>query len=591
MTQGRDWWLALAWILPFTLYLCTLAPTVTTQDSGEFMTAIAYLGSAHSPGYPLFILFAKPFTWLPFGSIAFKINLATACAASLVAMLILLIVRAVQSAWSVVPRVPSNHPLVSLSGLTGGLMMAISPLLWQQTNNAKPYPLVSVLVGFVLLVLIRWYQVLRLDQHRPGYWCMAAFIAGLGTGAHQLMVLFIPGMLVFVLLVEYRLVRRLWDWVGALGAFLFGMLVQGYLVVRALAGCQQNWGNPSTLHGLFWHLLRKGYPEEPHLRSVEQLIQQLKAVSPLEQFGWPGGLLIVVGLAVLWRRSRPVCGFVFAGITMYLLVILGYFNPDQQGIEYARAFFTPVYLLLAISLAFGFLRLLDSMVSNEAWLSHRLCLACSVFCTLMLLVPSGIAEYHRQDQSRNYLAFDYAVNSLMLLPAHAVLITWGDSGAFPLWYLQGVERLRQDVDLVHVPHLPFDWYHDELPRLKPILASLDPQTDTKQQVLALCRGIGTTRPLFADYSTKRSIGFDQAPSFGILYYLGKTPLDYDPLWVWQQYVIERFRYAHFAKDPDSQAVVDIHRFQLRQEITTIEAQRGGRAAQPFIQRLLDNTEY
>ena len=82
-----DGWIAAAWLLPFALYLTTLAPEVTTQDSGEFMTAIAYLGSAHSPGYPLFVLFAKPFTWLPIGSIAFTINLATASAAALISVL------------------------------------------------------------------------------------------------------------------------------------------------------------------------------------------------------------------------------------------------------------------------------------------------------------------------------------------------------------------------------------------------------------------------------------------------------------------------------------------------------------------------
>jgi hypothetical protein len=72
----------LAFLAPFCLYLATLAPSVTFFDSGEFITATASLGTAHSPGYPLFINYANPFTWLPFGSIAFRVNLATAVSAA-----------------------------------------------------------------------------------------------------------------------------------------------------------------------------------------------------------------------------------------------------------------------------------------------------------------------------------------------------------------------------------------------------------------------------------------------------------------------------------------------------------------------------
>ena len=586
-----DGWIAAAWLLPFALYLTTLAPEVTTQDSGEFMTAIAYLGSAHSPGYPLFILFAKPFTWLPIGSIAFTINLATASAAALISVLILLLVRAIQATWSVVPRLSADNPLVSLAGTAAGVLMAVSPRLWQQTNSAKPYPLVAALVALILLAMVIWYQKYLAGDHRPGYWFAAAFLAGVGTGAHQLMVLFIPGMVLFVLVADRRLLGLMRDWGLSIGLFLYGMMVQGYLVVRALANCRQNWGDSSSLTGFLWHLLRKGYPEEPQIRSLSRLWHQIEAVSPLDQFGVSGMLLLLVGLMVLWKHARPVFGFVCSGMVMYLVVILGYFNPDQQGIEYAKAFFTPVYVLLAVVIAFGFLNVLNLLVPNTTWLHHPYGLLISAVIAIGMIVPPALGEYRRQNQSHNYLAYDYGVNSLIALPDQAVLITWGDSGAFPLWYLQGVERLREDVDLVHVPHIPFQWYRNELPRLKPFLNGLNPNTEIKQQVVELITAISDHRPVFVDYSTKRSIGFDQAVPFGIVYYVGKKPLESDPLWVWQQYVTERFRQARFARDPDSQAVVDIHRFQLRQAITIIEAQRGERAAQPLIQRLLDSTEY
>lgn len=40
------------------LYLFTLAPTVTGEDSGEFIAAAYGHGVAHPPGYPLWTLLA-----------------------------------------------------------------------------------------------------------------------------------------------------------------------------------------------------------------------------------------------------------------------------------------------------------------------------------------------------------------------------------------------------------------------------------------------------------------------------------------------------------------------------------------------------
>ena len=52
------------------LYVYTLAPTVTLEDSGEFITAAYHLGVPHPPGYPLWCLIAHTFTWIPLGSVA-----------------------------------------------------------------------------------------------------------------------------------------------------------------------------------------------------------------------------------------------------------------------------------------------------------------------------------------------------------------------------------------------------------------------------------------------------------------------------------------------------------------------------------------
>src|SRR4051794_12745151 len=75
------------------LYVRTLAPTLLLGDGAEFQTLAATLGMAHPTGYPIYLLLAKLFTWLPVDSIAYRVNLLSACAAALAVALVYLLGR------------------------------------------------------------------------------------------------------------------------------------------------------------------------------------------------------------------------------------------------------------------------------------------------------------------------------------------------------------------------------------------------------------------------------------------------------------------------------------------------------------------
>ncbi|HEY6332560.1 MAG TPA: DUF2723 domain-containing protein, partial [Blastocatellia bacterium] len=64
--------------LSLVVYLKTLAPTVTLVDSGELIVAARWLGVAHPPGFPLYVLLAHLATLLPFGNVAQRVNFASA---------------------------------------------------------------------------------------------------------------------------------------------------------------------------------------------------------------------------------------------------------------------------------------------------------------------------------------------------------------------------------------------------------------------------------------------------------------------------------------------------------------------------------
>ena len=73
----RRCWLGLT-LGALVLYMLTLAPSVMPGDYAEFQFSAAILGVPHPTGYSLYILLGKLFTLLPFGDVAYRVNLSSA---------------------------------------------------------------------------------------------------------------------------------------------------------------------------------------------------------------------------------------------------------------------------------------------------------------------------------------------------------------------------------------------------------------------------------------------------------------------------------------------------------------------------------
>jgi hypothetical protein len=70
---------------------------------------------------------------------------------------------------------------------------------------------------------------------------------------------------------------------------------------------------------------------------------------------------------------------------------------------------------------------------------------------------------------------------LIGLPPNAILLTAGDNDTFPLWYLQAVEGVRPDVQVVNRPLSNTFWYVDQILRRDPSF----PVSLTREERLAL----------------------------------------------------------------------------------------------------------
>lgn len=524
-----NFFLILSFVIPFAVYMATLAPSVTFFDSGEFLTATASLGSAHSPGYPLFLMYAKIFTWLPLGNIAFRINVATAVSSSLACLMVYILTTTMLKKEALLEDERFNAIAVKCAGLAAAISFGVTPRLWLQSNHDKPYPLLAFIVAIVFYLLLQWQEQYREGNERPAYVYVCTFLAGLAMALHQTIVLLLPAWFLMIVLTDWRMITRFKEIILAIAFALLGFAVHLYLPLRALSNPILNWGDSKTVEQFLWHFLRKGYPSEPPVRDLALLWEQIKAFNVPREFTWVGAALTVLGLVWLWKRNRIVLIAYLASVAVFLLVIAGYFNTPLDLIFLTEEFFTPLYLLTAVMVGVGLFYLLD-YATHTARLPERI--GAPVYAVVALLfftLPSALCavNYYENDQHANYIAYDYASNSLRSLPQNAVMFTWGDSGAFPLWYLQGVERMREDIDLPHTPHLVFDWYLDSLPRLfrdsnlrKFDITSFIPEAALR---MAIIENLGV-RPVYIDFSTRYSIEFMEYRPIqrGIVYRVRKS---------------------------------------------------------------------
>ena len=213
-----DWWAF--WIVSLVtlaVYVHTLAPTVTLEDSGELAVASDYLGVPHPPGYPIWTLitwfFQWIFHWVTYNghpNPAWSVGLASAVAgAGACGLLALLISRSGADLLRSVPALTERigfrveNGLCLVAGISGGLLLAFSPVLWSQSVIVEVYSLNALFQMAVLLLIYMWMCRPKNDV----LLFVAAFLFGLGLTNHQTLLFLGLALGVAVLLKDVDLFR------------------------------------------------------------------------------------------------------------------------------------------------------------------------------------------------------------------------------------------------------------------------------------------------------------------------------------------------------------------------------------------------
>ena len=186
--------------LSLALYVHTLAPSLLYGDVAEFQTLSYTLGMTHASGYPTQIIFGHLFTFLPFGNIAYRVNLMSAFFGALAVANVYLIVR-LMGGWRT-------------AGLLASTALATSTFFWRRTIIAESYGPAAGMITAVWLSVLLW-------RHTDNWaWLfLAGLTGGLSMGIHSTVIMTGAAVLVYLVLTA----RKRSAWIGATAGAILGL--------------------------------------------------------------------------------------------------------------------------------------------------------------------------------------------------------------------------------------------------------------------------------------------------------------------------------------------------------------------------------
>ncbi len=442
----RIWFLVLAvFLAALALYIPTLAPGLLWGggDFATFQTRVPLLMiDPEIHGHPLYVLLARPFTWLPVRDMAYRTNLASAVfSASALALLFYL---------------TCNTTGALLPSLLATLALLVSHTFWTYAVLPKPYALNSLILVTTLYLLFQWGKT-----RGKGFLRLAGVLLGLATMNHALFVLILPAALLYICLrIPSRRLIACTEFTA-----LFGIGLLPFVALNILGGETARTGGYALgfIRNLFAVLTTPSYWPTGALVFVAALLYQFFLITP-------AGL---IGCWVALRRDRAFASLLLAIYLIDVAFTWSWLPSTPQLSSYMQNFhfYLPSYVIFAIWIGYG----LDWLYQRHRW--NRV--ACIMLVDLIIGLPilAYVITPHiaqpvmtalnpRPLPGRDAATYLFSPwkhtergarilgeQILQALPPDSVLFA-----DYSIWsvirYLQMVEQARPDVELVQLPPPP-----------------------------------------------------------------------------------------------------------------------------------------
>ena len=415
--RGRSFWGPAVFVAALCTYVLTVAPSVLSSDSAEFQFVAHVWGVPHPTGYPTYVYLSKLFTLLPFGELAWRVNLLS-------------VVFGAFSAW-VLFRLALLLGAREPPAAAGALCLAFGRTFWSQGVVAEVHTLNTFLLGLLLFLALRLGR-----RYSPrDLWAWTG-VAALAMGNHASTTILLP-ILAWIFL-RRDTVRAHWrELVAAFFVLLALVLVlYAYVPLRALP-------RRSVTDLFAWDVVAgvwdymSGGQFQGRMLAYGPGDQPTRLAYGLRQLGfeagWVGLPLALIGIPSL-KSARER----YSILAMGLVIAVYAMNYDVRDSD---VFFVPAHFVVALFASLGLDRLWQR--GRDASRAQRWALGLA-----LVLLPLGLllANHAANDRSADFEDGRWGRATLALLePEARIFLPW--ERRCTLVYLQVAEGLRPDVQV------------------------------------------------------------------------------------------------------------------------------------------------
>lgn len=442
--------------ISFSIYLWTALPSIYWRDASEFQAIGFLLDIAHPAGSPLYAIVAKFFTFIPIGSIAFKIILLSSLFGAGISVCIYFIMQALLRDLTAKMENPSRSEfsahLNSWIGFSTALIFSFSNALWENSNVPEVYTLQNFFTALFILILVRAISLRSTLSDTNGKkifqgFLFLSFLYGLSLGAHAVLVLYLPFLLlaVYFIWMKPALLNVVKTYSVLFFVFLLGFSIYLYLPIRSVQDPYYDWGDPENFVNLMRHVSdRKDASFHTSVPQNNVLLRQFSLYWNLclDNFSYLGVILGLVGLAYfIIKREKGLLG-IFAII---------FFPPFLFFIRYwgENSAFLPTFLVINILIGVGAWVTLTGIQHRVGEGALKKVSLASVSILLIMQFFFLFLNHHGQNHKADYWSPREMMKKVIDdLPPNAIVFT--THSWFGLNYLQQSEGYRPDISIISI---------------------------------------------------------------------------------------------------------------------------------------------
>jgi len=410
----------LLFIVVFTINLKTLCRTIYLGDTPEITAASYILGVAHPTGYPAFLLLGKLLSVIvPFGNIAFRVNLLSAFSMALAAFLI----------YKVSIHFFPNSLLAAFIALSA----SFSKTNWAEAGVSKVYML------NIMFLLISIYLFTKFYSSKDIRFLYAVMLSvGIGFANHIFMIIFLIPFLLSLTRKKFRSLLNLKIISKALIFFAIGLSIYLYVPLRAASNPDICWGKPDNISRLSDYLTQQQYNVKKGTRDLSDFAFLLKNWFLLipGEYGMIFFILSIVGVVLIFFERRDIFYFLTGIIILNLLIVLYY----GVGREFHLVYHIPVITLSGFFLV-GFM--LNERLRS---LFYNFKILYVIFPIIILLLFSK--NYFESNRSDHLFGYLHGKSLMDTVSKNGTFFGETDTALFPMYYLSFVEGYRKDIKIV-----------------------------------------------------------------------------------------------------------------------------------------------